>query len=92
MNQQQIFYKLVTANTTSFYLDKFKTDLERDLYATADDPVLFRRRFRMISQLADYQSQIYKKIYNFTSDDMNDYIDVIKLIIDEIYIVTSKNG
>jgi hypothetical protein len=69
-----------------------RTLLEKELQEKASDPVIFKRRFRMLSQLADYESQIYKKIYNFVTDDVCDYIQVIYLIKTEIQNVTNRSG
>jgi hypothetical protein len=92
MNQLEIFYKLLIANIVGKYLDDCRTQLHRELYALADDPILLKRRFRMLSQLADYESQIYKKIYDFSSDSTDDYTDTLTQIKDELYHITQKSG
>ena len=92
MNQLEIFHKLLIANIVGWYLDQLRTQLHRELYALADDPILLKRRFRMLSQLADYESQIYKKIYDFSSNDTDDYTAVLTLIKDELYHITQKSG
>jgi len=92
MNQLEIFYKLLIANIAGWYLDQHRTQLHQELYALADDPILLKRRFRMLSQLADYESQIYKKIYDFSSDSTDDYTDTLTQIKDELYHITQKSG
>lgn len=92
MTQEEIFYKLLIANIVGKYLDDHRTQLHQELYALADDPILLKRRFRMLSQLADYESQIYKKIYNFSSNDINDYTDVLSQISNELKQVNEKSG
>jgi hypothetical protein len=69
-----------------------RTLLEKELQEKASDPVIFKRRFRMLSQLADYESQIYKKIYNFDTEDFNDYKQIVYLINNEIQNVTDRSG
>jgi len=92
MNQPEIFYKLLIANIVGKYIDDHRTHLHRELYAMADDPILLKRRFRMLSQLADYESQIYKKIHNFSSDSTDDYTDTLTQIKNELLHITNKNG
>ena len=46
----------------------------------------------MIAQLADYESQIYKKIYKFNSSNINDYVEAVERIIMEVHDVVSRNG
>jgi hypothetical protein len=62
------------------------------MYNTAIDPTLFKRRFRMLAQLADYESQIYKKIYDFDSKDINDYTQALHQIVREIKNVTDRSS
>lgn len=69
-----------------------RTILEQELQEKASDPVIFKRRFRMLSQLADYESQVYKKIYSFETEDLNDYRQVAYLINTEIQNVTNRSG
>lgn len=58
----------------------------------ASDATLFKRRFRMLSQLAEYESQIYKKIYQFQGDTIDDYTTAVGPILAEIQYVTNRNG
>jgi len=92
MTQQEIFYKLLIANVVGWYLDDARIQLHRELYSMGDDPILLKRRFRMLSQLANYESQIYKKIYNFSSNNPSDYTDTLIQIKDELLHITNKNG
>jgi hypothetical protein len=46
----------------------------------------------MIAQLADYESQIYKKIYKFNSSNIDDYVAAAERIITEVHDVVSRSG
>ena len=92
MTSPSTYYKLVTANLVSAKLDKERKILQDELLAKSSDPVLCKRRFRMLSQLAAYESQIYQKIYNVDSDCLEDYINGAIIIIDEIRNVTDRNS
>jgi hypothetical protein len=52
---------------------KSRSGLLTDLVNKATDPVIVMRRFRMLRQLADYESQIVAKIQNFDTDDVLDF-------------------
>lgn len=51
-----------------------KQDLLDELVNRATDSVIFKRRFRMLSQLAEFESIVIKKIYNLESNDTNDFL------------------
>jgi hypothetical protein len=69
-----------------------RTALHQELCELANDPTLLKRRFRMIAQLAEYESQIYKKIYEFSSSSVDDYVLATRQIINEIHNVTNRSG
>ena len=52
---------------------KARTHLLADLVNKATDPVITMRRFRMLCQLAEYESQIVAKIQKFDTDDGLDF-------------------
>jgi hypothetical protein len=88
----ETFYKLVVVDIVNKNINDCRTTLHQEMYNTAIDPTLFKRRFRMLTQLADYESQIYKKIYNFDSKDINDYTQALQQIVREIKNVTDRSG
>lgn len=47
--------------------------LLEELVVNASDPIIFKRRFRMLKQLSHYESQIIEKINNFDSDNPDDF-------------------
>jgi len=90
--QAELFYKLVITNITSARINECRVTLQQELFNLAGDPTLLKRRFRMLSQLADYESQIYKKIHQFQSNDLNDYIVALRQITQELYHVIDRSG
>lgn len=92
LNQIDVFYKLAISDIASKLIESQRTILKQELQERASDPVIFKRRFRMLTQLAEYESQIYKKIYNFNTDDFQDYNLAIHLIVQEIQDVTNRSG
>jgi len=65
-----------------------KEGLLSELVTRASDPVILKRRFRMLSQLALYESIVVSKIYNLETEDNNDFLNLsyikhINTIIDK---------
>jgi hypothetical protein len=90
--QEELFYKLIVVDLVNKSISYHRTALHQELCELANDPILLKRRFRMIAQLADYESQIYKKIYKFNSSNINDYVEAVERIIMEVHDVVSRNG
>lgn len=51
---------------------EIRNQLLDELIIYATDPIKHMRRIRMLAQLSDYESQIVKKIENFTTDNPDD--------------------
>lgn len=47
--------------------------LLHDLAVNATDLTLYKRRFRMLGHLNQYEDQVIKKIYDFDTDDVDDF-------------------
>ena len=76
MNQSQItFLKLCMLADFLDVVAEEKQKLRQEQIEHAADPIIRMRRFRMLRQLCDYESQVIKKIYQFQTDDMSDLID-----------------
>jgi hypothetical protein len=73
----------MTLNTTVLKLNltqqvlrecfRARQSLLDDLIIYATDPVIVKRRYRMLKQLSLYEAQILNKIYNFESDNIEDF-------------------
>jgi hypothetical protein len=83
---------LIVVDIVKKNINDCRTVLHQEMCDTATDPTLFKRRFRILSQLADYESQIYKKIYEFDSKDISDYTQALQQIVREIQNVTDRSG
>jgi hypothetical protein len=67
-----------------------KQTLRREQVEQAADSVIQMRRFRMLHQLCDYESQIIKKIHQFQTDDPGDLL--FNPFIDEIRHITNRSA
>jgi hypothetical protein len=90
MNQK--LQKLLAINDVLAESNKIKENLFNELLDGATDDIIFLRRCRMISQLASAESQTLKKIYQFETDDLEDYKNGVAALISELRVVTSRNA
>jgi hypothetical protein len=66
------FYKIRLLKEFLQHTSQSRDKLFEELVNNATDPVIYKRRFRMLQHLDQYESQIIKKIYDFETDDPND--------------------
>ena len=90
MEVNKTFFKL--KNLKDFL--KFSTEVRNILLNECidqggTDSVILMRRFRMLSQLSQFESDVITKIYNF---DNEDFKDIIQPLIDEIQTVVDRSA
>lgn len=66
--------------------------LKNELVSNALDQVKVRRRLRMISQVSEYQSQIFKKICLLESDHAEDYESFLNDLNTELHQIIDRNS
>lgn len=91
-DQQQRYYKLVTIDFVRQMLARARDTIHRELLEKSTDATLFMRRCRMLSQIAEYEAQIYRKIYRFRADSGQDYLDVAEIVDHEIACVIKRDS
>lgn len=87
-----LFLKLLITQQVLQVIGQRRQKLQYELIDLAGDPVLLKRRYRMLRQLAMYESQILDRIYDFEFQSVNDYHDSYNLILAEINWVSSRNA
>ena len=70
--------------------DAIRQSLFDELVNRATDPTIYLRRFRMLSQISLYESQVISKIYNMETDDIADFES--NEYINGLCIVANRNG
>jgi hypothetical protein len=90
MNQK--LQKLLAVDDVLTESNKIRETLFNELLDSATDDIIFLRRCRMISQLASAESQALKKIYQFETDNLEDYKNGVAALISELKVVTSRNA
>lgn len=74
------FYKIKLLKQFLERTDLARKTLFNELIVNATDSTVYKRRFRMLRQLNDYETQVLKKIYDFDTDDIAD-LDLEKLLM-----------
>ena len=72
MNTNIKFYKIKLLKQFLSQTEQARINLLNELTVNATDPVLYKRRFRMLMHLSQFEFQILKKINNFDTDDVDD--------------------
>ena len=90
MKINHVFYKTYLINMLQQRIAIERQLLLQELTAAGSDSVVWKRRFRMLSQLAAWESQVTAKIYAFDTDNAADY--ELGMFIEELMMVTSRNG
>jgi hypothetical protein len=83
---------LIVLDIVNKKINSEKYRLAKELHAQAQDPVIAMRRFRMLSQLADYEAQIIAKIWRFTTSNFADYFSGLNSILLEIDWMVDRSG
>ena len=84
------FYKLKLVQDTVQLVADARTKLLEELLIHASDPTIKMRRFRMLKQLSQFESQIIEKIWRFETDDHRDLLQI--KLLDEIRSVVSRDA
>lgn len=74
MSTNQTFYRIVMLQEFLAKVQTAKNELLKELINRATDPVILKRRFRMLSQLSLYESIVVLKIYNLETNDNSDFL------------------
>jgi hypothetical protein len=94
MKPNTTFFKLKVVNDFLKATSEARnTLLEECIGQGGTDPVVRMRRFRMLSQLSQFEADTIKKIYNFDSDnDVDNLTQGLKLLLDEVKAVTNRSA
>lgn len=90
MTKRLTLYRLKMLKDFEHAVSREKEKLLNELIDNATDPIIQKRRFRMLSQLSLYESQIIMKIQALETDCEKDFLD--PAYIHSIYKVTDRNG
>jgi hypothetical protein len=84
------FYKLKLVQDTVQLIADARTKLLEELVIHASDPTIKMRRFRMLKQLSQFESQIIEKIWRFETVDHQDLLQIN--FLEEIQSVVSRDA
>lgn len=86
-----VFYKNHLVAEIEKQVSATRQQLTDELIAAGSDPVVYRRRFRMLQQLSTWHAQIINKLFNFETDDPADYLEIRNVMID-LHSIISRNA
>lgn len=84
------YYKIKTTKKLIEIVNDHRAKLLTELVDYATDPVIVKRRLRMLSQLSQIESQLLSKIQSFETDDITDFN--FQTLFKEINRVTNRNS
>lgn len=90
MSKNQTFFRIFLLTEFLDRVQSIKQKLRNELIDNASDPTILMRRFRMLSQLSQYESQIIAKIEHLDTDCELDFLD--RDFLDEALTVASRDG
>jgi len=93
MHVNQTFFKLALLNDLLAQSSRARQVLlDECIDIGATDPVILMRRFRMLSQLSYYESELINKIYNFEITSLDDFDGNFNIINHEINVIIDRNS
>jgi hypothetical protein len=93
MQFNQPFFKLILLKDLLEHSSRAKQVLlDECINKGGADPVILMRRFRILSQLAYYESEIINKIYNFEITSPDDFVDNFNIVGREINTIIDRNS
>lgn len=92
MAVNNLYYRLWITQEFMSQMQKAMSVIQQELVANALDSVKVKRRFRMLKQLGEYQTQILDKIPALVSDDAQDFHDFLDQTNNEISVIINRNS
>lgn len=93
MEINQTFFKLKTLkDVLKFAAETRNALLAECIEQGGTNPVVLKRRFRMLSQLSQLEADLITKIYNHHEDDAESSIHNSDILIGEISAVVNRNS
>jgi len=86
------YYKIKFVKTFLIKTNQTRLNLLNDLAVNATDPILYKRRLRMLEHLSSYESQILEKIRSFDTDDLKDIAIAQKNVFEGIEMILNRGA
>jgi hypothetical protein len=91
MEINHVFYKNRIITDLEIQTTEIRLQLLSELVAAGSDPVVWKRRFRMLQHLNILHAQLIDKLFNFETDDPKDYLEFGYVRMDLLTVV-SRNA
>jgi hypothetical protein len=86
------YYKIKILKEFLHQTEQARTNLLNELIINATDPVIYKRRFRMLMHLGQYEIQIIKKIQEFDTDDVHDFHSGYTKLLSGLNFILNKSA
>lgn len=84
------YYKIKIIKSLIDQACRLKKELLDELIVNATDPVVLKRRIRMLQHISQYESQLLSKIQSFDTDDGADFdLDFISY---ELTVISNRSA
>lgn len=84
------YYKIKIIKHLTEQAARLKNQLLDELLINATDPVIVKRRIRMLQHISQYESQLILKIQSFDTDDVLD-LD-LNTVSNELQIISNRSA
>jgi hypothetical protein len=84
--------KLQILNNFLSESQKYRQILLNELIDNATDPVVKKRRFRMLSNLSTFEADMIKKINEFETDNVHDLLQYLHILNAELEVLLDRSA
>jgi hypothetical protein len=94
MKSTDTFFKLAVINDFLNATTTARNDLLTECVGRGGlDPIVRMRRFRMLSQLSQFEADTIKKIYNLDADhDVDSILSGLKNLLSDVKVITDRDA
>jgi hypothetical protein len=90
MSRHVKYYRIKITKKLIQEATNHRNNLLSELIEHATDPVIFKRRLRLLAQLAELESQLLTKIQSFDTDNADDFN--LQILLNEFRHVTNRSS
>ena len=92
MRSNAKYYKIKIVKKFLTITNQARVNLLNELVVNATDPILYKRRLRMLEHLSQYECQILEKIRDFDTDDVQDFNVASQNILTNLQLILNKSA
>lgn len=86
------YYKIKLIKKFLSNTNQARTNILKELVTNATDPIIYKRRLRMLEHLSRYEQQIINKLRDFDTEDPRDFDTANKNILRGLSHILNKSA